>query len=69
METSIATFIDRRAVMQSATTKLINEVAAMADPTSVGQLKTRLDLLVLKEDSLKETNREIEQGVGDEALK
>lgn len=41
----------------------------MADPTSVGQLKTRLDLLVLKEDSLKETNREIEQGVGDEALK
>lgn len=72
MDTSKAALTDRakrkRTVVRAATTKLINEVAAMADPTTVGELQTKFDLLVLKEDTLKELDSEIEQGIDDEAL-
>lgn len=58
MDTAKAALTDRakrkRTVVRAATTKLINDVAAMADLTTVGELQTKFDLLVLKEDTFKE---------------
>lgn len=58
----------KRAVARSSTTKLINEVSTMDDSASIGELEEKLNLLTLKEDSLKELDREIEKGVEDEAF-
>ncbi|KAG0421974.1 hypothetical protein HPB47_002172 [Ixodes persulcatus] len=49
---------------------MINEIGALltSDPTEIGELEEKLDILLLKEASLKELDREIEPSVEDEAL-
>ncbi|KAL1444437.1 hypothetical protein MTO96_029858 [Rhipicephalus appendiculatus] len=58
----------KRAVVRTSTTKLLNDIAAMEDDASLGELEEKINLLTLKEDSLKELDREIENGVEDDAL-
>ncbi|KAL3179328.1 hypothetical protein MRX96_038220 [Rhipicephalus microplus] len=58
----------KRAVVRTATTKLLNDIAAMEGDASQGELEEKTNLLTLKEDSLKEQGREIEKGVEDGAL-
>nr|XP_050026903.1 uncharacterized protein LOC126522210 [Dermacentor andersoni] len=57
----------RRAVVLTSTTKLLNEVSTMDGIASIGELEEKINLS-LKEDSLKELDREIEKGVEDEAF-
>ncbi|KAL3206862.1 hypothetical protein MRX96_052748, partial [Rhipicephalus microplus] len=58
----------KRAVVRTSTTKLLNDIATMEDDASLGELEEKINLLTLKEDSLKELDREIEIGVEDDAL-
>ncbi|KAG0423885.1 hypothetical protein HPB47_000376 [Ixodes persulcatus] len=60
----------KRTTLRAATTKVINEIGALltSDPTEIGELEEKLDILLLKEASLKELDREIEPSVEDEAL-
>ncbi|KAL1433392.1 hypothetical protein MTO96_012598 [Rhipicephalus appendiculatus] len=58
----------KRAVVRTSTIKLLNDIAAMEADASLGELQEKINLLTLKEDSLKELDREIENGVGDDAL-
>ncbi|XP_037502495.1 uncharacterized protein LOC119376894 [Rhipicephalus sanguineus] len=55
----------KRAVVRTSTTKLLNDIATMEDDASLGELEEKINLLSLKEDSLKELDREIESGVED----
>ncbi|KAL1414382.1 hypothetical protein MTO96_030363 [Rhipicephalus appendiculatus] len=58
----------KRVVVRTSTTKLLNDIAAMEDDASLGELEEKINLLTLKEDSLKQLDREIENGVEDDAL-
>lgn len=49
----------KRTVVRSSTTKLINDITDKRDSASIGELESNLDLLSLKERSLKELDEEI----------
>ncbi|KAH7947434.1 hypothetical protein HPB52_011833 [Rhipicephalus sanguineus] len=58
----------KRALVRTSTKKLLNDIATMEDDASLGELEEKINLLSLKEDSLKELDRGIESGVEDDAL-
>lgn len=46
----------KRAVVRTSTTKLLNDIATVEDDASIGELEEKLNLLTLKEDSLKDAH-------------
>lgn len=60
----------KRITLRAATTKIINEIGVLlaTDPTDIGELEETFDILLLKEASLKELDKEIEPSVECDAL-
>lgn len=60
----------KRTSLRAATTRVINEIGALLTsyPSEIGELEEKPDILLIKEASLKEFDKEIEAVVEDEAL-